>query len=349
MVLVGGEVRRISGARCGGRVRGAAHHLRAHRPAHGMRGGDGHYGLIVMLFVFVMPLLRAVMGTIVVTATGAVAIPTGVVVAPWAIRADRGMITEGDDSTNWIRTPPTGAAEAIFGVPVELTPPLTVPGMIVKSLSAGPLNTDKLRLITPVNVAVSVAETVAVVSRVEMMNDFRLVPAATLTGFVGKATVLSDVTVTLRPLGPALPFRVTVPVTGDPAAIELKFSTNVASVAGTTVRVPVPPLLGAVTVTVVFESTPAGNETAKLAVALPDVTVTEAGTMATAGLLLDKLMTVFAVTAPPFMVMVPVGAVPPPTADVGEKVMVATLGVTISVTVRDVPSREAVITTAVLA
>jgi hypothetical protein len=130
------------------------------------------------------------------------------------------------------------------------------------------------------------------------------------------------------------PLIVAVPVELLPPSTELGEKVMLVTVGAWTVKVAVlfeAPRV-AVIVTVAFDDT-AAVVAVKVAVVLPDVTVTLAGTVAAAVLELDKLTATPEGPAAPLMVTVPVESVPPDTV-VGDMARLVTVGtVTVSVAV----------------
>jgi len=217
-----------------------------------------------------------------------------------------------------IVAPPLGASPFNVKVPVEGDPPLTLDGFSVSELSeAGGITAREAMRVTPESDADSVTEVEVVTARVDTVKVALIAPAGmvTLAGTVAAAVLLLTREMTAPPLG-AAPLRVTLPIEGDPPVTLVGFSVNVVSVGpedgGVTVRaaVRVTPEYDAESVTEVEEVT-ASVDTWKVALLAPDGTVTVAGTVATAVLLLERDTSAPPVGAGALSVTVPVEGEPP--------------------------------------
>jgi len=183
--------------------------------------------------------------------------------------------------------------------------------------------------VVPVMVAgVEVATAVVVIA-----NVADLAPAATVTLAGVTALVLLDERLTTVPPVAPGPFRVTVPVDGDPPITDVGESVKLERTAGVIVSVAVTevvPVLAVMRAGV--EVATAEVVTMNVADVAPDPTVTVAGVTAL-GLLDDNPTTVPPGCAGPFNVTVPVDDVPP-TTDAGENARpVNEAGVTVKVIV----------------
>jgi hypothetical protein len=218
-------------------------------------------------------------------------------------------------SVTWM--PPAGAAVFRSTVPVEAAPPTTVAGFRV---------TDWTEAGLTINVAVSELAELAVIDTLvsaptasdvtENVAEEAFAGTVTLAGTVAEVVSLLDSATTDPPAG-AVPFKVTVPMelTTPPSTL-VGFNTRDDSPAegGVTVRVVLwLPLNVAVTEGVAVM--PTGFVfTVKLAVVLPDGTVTLTGTLATVVSLLESVTKAPPLVAGAFNVTVAVKVLPPITA-----------------------------------
>jgi hypothetical protein len=209
--------------------------------------------------------------------------------------------------------PPAGAAPLRVTVPVELLPPITELGLLVMDESVGALTVNVVVCVTPY-VPEMVTEVFVETGLVVMVKVAFLEPAAieTLPG-TWAAEVLLLLRITVAPAGGAAPLRVAVPVELLPPTTELGDLLNEDRVAAVTVRVALllPPSEAVIT-EVVVEATPR-DVTLKVADVDPAGTVTLAGTVATAVLLLVSTTEAPPVGAAPFKRTVPVELLPPTT------------------------------------
>ena len=210
-------------------------------------------------------------------------------------------------------TPPVGAAPVSVTVPVELLPPTTDVGVLVSVDNVGALTVSVVVRVTPY-VPEIVTEVFAVTGVVVMVKVADRAPAAivTLAGTCA-ADVLLLLKVTTAPTVGAAPLRVTVPVELLPPTTEVGDRVTEDKDAAVTVSVAfvlVPRV--AVTTEVVVEATP-NVVTVKVADVLPADTVTLAGTLAAAVLLLVRLTETPPVGAAAFSRTVPVELLPPTT------------------------------------
>jgi len=209
--------------------------------------------------------------------------------------------------------PPAGAAPFNVTVPVELFPPTTDVGFLVSVDNVGALTVRVVVRATPY-VPVIVTEVFTATGVVVMVKVADRAPAAivTLAGTCA-ADVLLLLSVTTAPAGGAAPLRVTVPVELLPPTTEVGDRVTEDKDADATVSVAfvlVPRV--AVTTEVVVEATP-NVVTVKVADVLPAETVTLAGTLAAAVLLLVRLTETPPVGAAAFSRTVPVELLPPTT------------------------------------
>lgn len=169
----------------------------------------------------------------------------------------------------------------------------------------------------------------------------------TLAG--GIALPLLDAKLTTAPLEGAGPFRVTVPVDGEPPVTDVGDMVRLEGTAGETVRPAVTVVVPAAAVIVaVVEVATAPVEIVNEAVKAPAATVTFGGVTATV-LLEDRLTRIPPEGAGPLKVTVPVEGVPPINeVGVSPRLDNPTGGVIVSVAVAELPPEEAVITALVL-
>jgi len=210
-------------------------------------------------------------------------------------------------------TPPVGAAPFSVTVPVELLPPTTDVGVLVNVDNVGAFTDNVVVRVTP-NVPETVTEVFTATGVVLIVKVADRAPAAivTLAGTCA-ADVLLLLNVTAAPPVGAAPLSVTVPVELLPPTTEVGDRVTEDKAAAVTVSVAfvlVPRV--AVTTEVVVEATP-NVVTVKVADVLPAETVTLAGTLAAAVLLLVRLTETPPVGAAAFSRTVPVELLPPTT------------------------------------
>lgn len=181
-------------------------------------------------------------------------------------------------------------------VPVLFVPPLTLVGfkVSVETTRTG-LTVMVAVLDTPLRVAVIVKEDAAVTVRVVIVKAADVAPAATVT-LAGTVPIVvdDDARVTTAPPVGAGDVNTTVPVTGTPPVTDVttvvRLDKTAAGGVTVMVAVPVDPFVVAVIVTLVFALTvPA--VIVNVAVRVPARTVTDTGTLATAGLLDERVTT----------------------------------------------------------
>lgn len=227
--------------------------------------------------------------------------------------------------------PPLGAEPSRVMVPVAKAPPVTLVGTIASPATTGGLIVNVALFATP-RVAVIDGETVEATADVETVNVAVVWLAATVTlaGTVAAALLLPRVT-EIPPLG-AGPSSVTVPVDEAPPVTAVGLSPSVETD-------------GALTVKVAFFATPPADAvmTGEAVAATGEVetvnvvdvrvagTVTDAGTVAAAVLLLVSVTTIPPAGAAELMVTVPVEEVPPITVPGLRATWLTACGLTVSV------------------
>ena len=181
-------------------------------------------------------------------------------------------------------------------VPVLFVPPLTLVGLRVRVETTRTGFTVIVAVLdTPLRVAVIVKADAAVTVRVVIVNVADVAPAATVT-LAGTVPMVVDEdarVTTAPPVGAAL-VNTTVPVTGTPpvTAATLVVRVDKTAAGGVTVMVAVPLELFVVAVMVALAfalTVPA--VIVNVAVRVPARTVTDTGTLATAGLLDERVTT----------------------------------------------------------
>lgn len=167
--------------------------------------------MTVNVFVFVFDAI--------VTVTGTVAAPSELVVETTA--------------------PAGGALPFSVSVPVEEAPPPTVVGLNVTDESVAGVVEITTVLDTPASVAVIVDDPFAATPSVVTVKVAVVAFVATVTVAGTVAQVVSELERAIaKPVDPALPFKVTVPVTLLPPTTGLALSETEDGVAGWTVSVP---------------------------------------------------------------------------------------------------------------
>src|SRR5881296_2214137 len=200
--------------------------------------------------------------------------------------------------------PPAGAADVNVTVPCAEAPPVTLVGLTATADSeaggGGGVTVSVAVLVAPPKAPVTVSEVEAATALVVMEKVALIEPAATVTlaGTVATAVLLLDNVTTAPPAGAAV-VNVAVPWAAAPPVTLVGLTASADSVAGggggvtVSVAVLVAPPKAPVTVTGV-EAATALVVMEKVALVEPAATVTLAGTVATAVLLLDNVT-----TAPP--------------------------------------------------
>jgi len=224
-------------------------------------------------------------------ATATVVTVNVVLVEPAGIVAVAGTVAELELLLSEIGSPPVGAAVPIVTVPVELLPPKTLVGDKVSAVTVGGLIVNVAVADLPLAVAVIVAAALVDTGTVVTVKVALVAPAATVTeaGTVALALLLDRLTAS-PPVGAALEI-VTVPVEDAPPITVVGANASAEAVGAVIVRVAVWEVAFAVAVIVaVVLAATAFVVTVKVADVAPDATVTEAGTVA-AALLLVRLTT----------------------------------------------------------
>jgi hypothetical protein len=307
-------------------------------------------GVTVKVAVLLTLLKVAVIVAGVLVATGSVVAVKVAVVAPAATVTDAGtwaaaVLLEVSETAK----PPVGAGLASVTVPVEGLPPMTEVGDRPTDVSTGGVTVKVAVLWTLSKVAVIVTGVLVATGSVVAVKVAVVAPAATVTdaGTWAAAGVLELSVTTKPPVGAGLA-SVTVPVEDTPPTTEVGSKATDVRTGVVTIRVAVwlTLLKRAVMVTGVLVAT--GSVVAvKVAVVAPAVTVTDAGTWATA-----VLLELRATTAPPgaaglASVTVPVEDTPPATEVGFRPTEMRSGGVTVKGAVRVTLPRTAVIVTAV--
>jgi hypothetical protein len=211
--------------------------------------------------------------------------------------------------------PPAGAGPSSVTVPVEEPPPVTPDGLNVSDISVGGTMTIDADWVTPLFAAKMLTEEDVATAAVVAVNVALVAPAGTVIEDDTAATEESLLDKEIaRPLLGAGPLRLTVPTEElPPVSLAGVIETDM-RVGGRTVRAAVwfIPLEAAVMTTEVDALT-AEVATANVALVAPAGTVTESGTAATEGSLLDKETTVPPLGAGLVKVIVPVEELPPVT------------------------------------
>jgi hypothetical protein len=259
------------------------------------------------------PLRVPVIVAVVLDPTGDVVTPNVVEVAPPGTFTLAGTVA-GPALLSVTAIPPVGAGPLSVTVPVEEPPPSTAVGLSVSPAMTGGLIVRTAVFETAPRVAVIVGETVVATAEVEIVNVAVVWPAATVTLPGTMATVLLLPRVTATPPVGAGPSSVTVPVAGLPPVNTVGLSASAERDGALTVRGAVfaTPPADAVMVGEVVEGT-AEVEIVNVAVVCPAVTVTDAGTVAAAVLLLLRVTTIPPAGAAELIVTVPVEELPPMT------------------------------------
>lgn len=232
---------------------------------------------------------------------------------PEPIVTDVGSVAEPELLDSLTSIPEAGAGPLSFIAPVVDVPPLTRAGIIVMEVIAGGLTVRLAVLDTEPNFAVIVTADWTLTPMVGTLNVAEALPDAILMdlGTVAEVPLLESETTT--PPLPAGPFKTTVPVELAPPKTIDGVTDTIANIGVVSVRLVVwdwpfklPVIVAAVcllipTVTMV-----------NVAKFCPAVTVTVVGTI-TAGLLLEREITVPPNPAGPLRIMVPIEEFPPTT------------------------------------
>ncbi len=220
-----------------------------------------------------------------------------------------------DSVTN---APPDAAGMSSVAVPCEVPPPVTVLGFNVIDASVGWTSGDTLRValaVVPPNEPFIGTSAEALTTRVETVNVWLVAPAGTVT-LPGTVTGSAAVNETAAPPAGAAPLNVTVPVVEPPPITAVTASVRAVSVTGGPAAVTVSaddwlPL----NVAVIVVGPAPTVVTAKTVLEEPAGTVTVAGTVATAVLLLVSDTAAPPAAAAPERITVPETAVPTVTLD----------------------------------
>lgn len=173
-------------------------------------------------------------------ATTAVVVTVNVFVFVFAATVTvAGTVAEPSELVVETTAPAGGALPFSVSVPVEEAPPPTAVGLNVTDESAAGVVEITTVLDTPASVAVIVDDLFAAAPSVVTVKVFVVVFAVTVTVAGTVAQVVSELeSATAKPIAPALPFKVTVPVTLLPPTTGLALSETADGVAGCTVSVP---------------------------------------------------------------------------------------------------------------
>jgi hypothetical protein len=173
-------------------------------------------------------------------ATTAVVVTVNVFVFVFAATVTvAGTVAEPSELDIETTAPAGGALPLRVSVPVEEAPPATVVGLKVRDKSAAGVVEITTVFGTPESVAVMVDDLFAATPSVVTVKVAVVAFVATVTVAGTVAQVVSELeSATAKPAAPALPFRVTVPVTLLPPTTELALSDTDDSDAFCTVRAP---------------------------------------------------------------------------------------------------------------
>jgi hypothetical protein len=294
-----------------------------------------------------------VTGVVRVTAV-VVMVNAGETVAPAATVTEAGTVATALLLVIVTAVPPAGAGPlSVTVLTVVDAPPTTNAGDKVTADGLGGCTVKVPVAVTPPYVAVIVTGVLAATPVVVMVNAGETVaPVATVTEAGTVAAALLLVSVTIAPPAGAGPVSVTVfRVVDVPPETDAGDKVTADGLGGCTVKVPVavtPPYV-AVIVTGVLAATPVVVMVNAGETVAPAATVTEAGTVA-AALLLVSVTTVPPADAAPFSVTVFKVVDAPPKTDDGDRVTADGLGgCTVKVAVAVTPPYAAVIVTGVLA
>ncbi len=191
--------------------------------------------VIARLAAFEEPFELAVMFAVRFDATELVVIVNVPVVAPAAIVAVPGTAAPLSDDTVTVN-PPTGAADEIVIVPVELTPPSTVVGFNERAETVGPCTNKLPGLDVPFAIPLMVAVVSTPTATVVMLNVADVAPAAIVTDAGTVTEALFDASVILSPpVGAGLEI-VTVPTDPLPPSTVVGSTVKLATVGALIVR-----------------------------------------------------------------------------------------------------------------
>ena len=269
-----------------------------------------------------LPLILLAPSVAVTITVFVVATPTVVAVnvceeLPPAMLTLAGTVTDRSELFNVTVTPPVGAGWLSVTVPVELVPPVTVPGLKLTPATVSEGTTVALpETVVPLAVAMTVtAVELATEPPVTMkVTEFEFAGTVTFAG-VGKAVVLLLIRATVIPPAGATPVSVTVPVVICPETTFVGLKASDDTTGGFTVSGAVrvgPPLCVAVMVSFAIVLT-AIVVTLNVPLEAPAAMATFAGTVAEVVSLLIRLIVTPPVGAGPVRFTVPMEVAPPVT------------------------------------
>ena len=277
---------------------------------------EGIGAFTVKLADLVVPLNSPEMLTVALAATGVVVIVNVALVAPAATVTLAGTVAAAVLLlVSVTAAPPAGAAPFKVTVPVEEVPPVTLVGLSVMLEGVGALTVRFTDFVVPLSTAEMLDAVSAATGAVVTGNVALVAPAATVTlaGTVA-ADVLLLVRVTAAPPAGAAPLNVTVPVEEAPPVTLDGLNERPEGIGALTVKVAdlVVPLNSPEMLDVVLAATGV-VVTVNVPLVAPAATVTLAGTVAAAVLLLPSVTTAPPVGAALLNVTVPVEEAPPVT------------------------------------
>jgi hypothetical protein len=283
-------------------------------------------GWIVRVAVWVVPLRAAEIVAVTVVAAPGVLIVNVAEVAPAGMVTVVGTVAAALLEESVTTLPPLGAALLRVTVPTDVLPPTTVEGDKTRPCKRGVRMVKFAASETVPWVALIVAFTFAGTEVVVIVKSAEAAPPGTVTleGTVALATF--EVKPIVIPPGAAGPLSVTVPVEGVPPTTAVGDTVSPVSADGKIVSVAFAEEVPRPAVTVA--EVDADTETVvivKFANDWPWATITVAGTLAAALLLVKVTVTPFIEATGPLRVTVPVEETPPLTV-VGFKVNVETAG-----------------------
>jgi hypothetical protein len=310
---------------------------------------DGAGGVTVRSADCVTPPRLAVMLTGVAAATAIVVTAKTPVVLPPGTVTDAGTAATAALPLASVTTmPPVGAALDKVTVPEELTLPSTVAGLRATEFSPGGVTVKDAVTLIPEYEAVIVTAVWDATGIVVTVKAAVELPAGTVTAEGTVAAALLLLSDTLVPPAGAGPARVTVPEEDVPPVTDPGLTATEPIATGVTVKSAVLVLVPYIAVIVTVAGAATGSaETENVAVVEPPATVTDAGTVAAAVLLLLNDTDAPAAGAGAESVTVPV-ELDPPLADVGLSVnRESPAGVTVRSAVRVTLSKVAPIVSVV--